>query len=411
MGPPTNIQGYWINSYPSDLNSVDPNTLLSMGITDLFVYTSLKDPQNTLYPFILKFNDTDIRIHAWIVCFKAPNQWIIPNENPTYINALINNITYIATQYNISGINLDYVRYPGTAYLYPNATEHITSFVQQIYTNIQIMNNQKIKGKPQMLLSADLMADGSVNNYYYGQDYGKLSAYLDFLVPMIYKGNYQQDNTWIGTITKYIIRNANGRPVVTGLQTYNSDYDPRPLDGNELLADIKTAQGNGSSGFVLFRSGLISTNFPGVPLPSSYLTLSQISAGAKEVKAYYEKYKKLPSKVLINGNQVSMPQLLYILTRGVLQVNKTVDTPILLKNVNAAPNPSGSFRRGQILKSEYLIIANDLKTFMNLNGRAPNYKATSLGNMSFKYLVYMYSKLMSYYQSNNRLPHNVYMSP
>ena len=37
------------------------------------------------------------------------------------------------------------------------------------------------------------MPEGSSNSYYYGQDYSQMSKYLDFIVPMIYKGNYGYD--------------------------------------------------------------------------------------------------------------------------------------------------------------------------------------------------------------------------
>jgi hypothetical protein len=137
--------------------------------------------------------------------------------------------------------------------------------VQNIYYSIQKINNQKIFGKHQILLSADLMPECDKNAYYYGQDYSKLAPYLNFLVPMIYKGNYNQNTAWIGTTTHYIVVHAMGKPVVAGIQTYLSDTNPTPLPANELYNDIITAINNGSSGYVLFKYGLVDSTIQKFP--------------------------------------------------------------------------------------------------------------------------------------------------
>jgi transglutaminase-like putative cysteine protease len=105
------------------------------------------------------------------------------------------------------------------------------------------------------------MPEGSANAHYYGQDYGQLAKYLDFLVPMIYKGNYGKNTAWIGTTTKYIVSKANGKPVIVGLQTYKSDSNLAKLTATELNQDIKAATDNGASGYALFRYGLLDANF------------------------------------------------------------------------------------------------------------------------------------------------------
>ena len=116
---------------------------------------------------------------------------------------------------------------------------------------------------PSTALSASLMPEGSVNAYYYGQDYSKLATYLDFLVPMVYKGNYKADTDWIGRMTNYIVSQANGKPVLVGLQTYRSDNDLSRLPAAELEQDINKALEKGASGYVLFRYGFVDLSFLG----------------------------------------------------------------------------------------------------------------------------------------------------
>jgi methionine-rich copper-binding protein CopC len=260
----SSIYGYYINPNLTPVNTMDPITLKKQGITDVFVLTKNDNPNDTLAPFLNKFSGTGINVYAWVESFKDPNgNWFYPEDNLTLLNQIINNITSIAANYNVDGILLDYLRYPGNAYMYPNATVEVDSFAQTIRNNIDNINNLNIPGKPHILLSAALMPEGVVNDYYYGQNYTQLSNILDFLSPMIYKGNYREPTSWIGTTTAYIKSQAKETPVVTILQTYNSDADPTPLTSNQLNYDIKTSLDNGSYGYSLFRYGLIASDWTG----------------------------------------------------------------------------------------------------------------------------------------------------
>ncbi len=204
-------------------------------------------------------------------------------SSTTYRDNLTNFISDIATNYNINGIHLDYVRYSGVAqygnaaYQQPGglnaAVNSITSFVANVHSTIYSTNNLNVSNKPYISLSAALMPEGSLNDYYYGQNYTQLANYLDFMVPMIYKGNYGYDSStgtsssgkngtdWIGSTVAYIVSQTNGTPVVAGLQAYRSDDNTTPLSAEELQNDIDAAINNGSSGYVLFKYGLISSDF------------------------------------------------------------------------------------------------------------------------------------------------------
>ncbi|MBM4240145.1 MAG: hypothetical protein FJ150_00435, partial [Euryarchaeota archaeon] len=329
----------------------------------------------------------------------------------THTKKLLAAISDITKNYEIAGIHLDYVRYSGVgnnaAYKHPKGTETITNFVKNVYNTVKSI-------KQKVAVSAALMPEGSVNAYYYGQDYGQLSKYLDFLVPMIYKGNYGQNTAWIGSTTKYIVDHANGKPVVAGIQTYRSDKDLTSLSADELRQDIKAAMDKGAAGYVLFRLGLIDQNFfnsdnsvvPSDPPNdnSNNLTLEQIQIAATTVKNYVESNGRLPEYVQISTKQISMPQFAKILIISVLQIEQGIKTPIKISDIGAAPDPNGDLIDGNINKSEYLDLAQRIRTFMESEGRAPNYAISSLGKIRFEYLVYNYAKIIDFYKSNQRLP-------
>lgn len=503
----TNISGIWL--WSSDVSSLDVDALLNANITDIFVKINSTNYQSVLNAILTKVKGTEIRINAWITCFKDGNNWIDPQGkynytvsvpytatvktsykvwykgytttaykvkvktwykswyksrgkwkykwkykytyktkykkvygwkyywayktsyvtkyrtetrtgySTAYKDKLISFISNVTTNYNIDGIHLDYVRYSGVgdnaAYKNTGGTEAITSFVKQVYDKVQTIETSK---NSTIAVSAALMPEGSANAYYYGQNYTQLSNYLDFLVPMIYKGNYGKDTSWIGSTVKYIVSQANGKPVVAGLQTYESDTNTTRLSASELNEDINTAIGNGSAGYALFRYGLISSDFMPVKSTSSEsssptinnttnsatFTLTAIENAAASVKSYVETNNRLPNYVTIGTSQITMPQFLQMLVNALLQLNSGINTPISAGNVSAPTNSSGNYMYGNINSTEYLKLASTISSYIELNEKAPNYATSSLGNIQYESLVYMYSKILNFYGTNSRLP-------
>jgi hypothetical protein len=318
----------------------------------------------------------------------------------THNTEVINAIKDIVTKYKVAGINLDYCRYPGTAYKHTGATDTITNFVKQVHDAVKAINSN-------VTVSADLMPEGSVNAYYYGQDYAALAKYLDFMVPMVYKGNYNKNTAWIGSTTAYIVSQANGTPVVTGLQTYKSDSDTTPLPSSQLDNDVNAAMSNGSSGYMLFRYGLIDSQFYGAVDPTN----DEILAAAAWVKNYTETNHALPDYVTIDSAQVSMAQFLQLLVTDLLQINNNTTANMTIENVTDPTNPTENVTAGNINETEYLNIAQNIKTFIDSNGRAPNYAKSSLGNIQFESVVYMYSQILNSYLKNATLPNNITINP
>jgi methionine-rich copper-binding protein CopC len=203
-------------------------------------------------------------------------------------------------------------------------------FASEIKNNINIINNENITGKHKILLSAALMPEDSVNNYYYGQDYNLLSKYLDFLSPMIYVGNYKEPASWIGTTVKYIESQANGKPVVAILQTYDSDSNPTPITTSQLDLDIKTAVSNGSDGYELFRYGLITSGFTGYNVVPTIVTSNPannaINVGTNQViTVTFSKSITAGTRwiELKNSNGTSIP-LTFSINGKVLTINHPV---------------------------------------------------------------------------------------
>ena len=156
---------------------------------------------------------------------------------------------------------------------------------------------------------------------------------------------------------------------------------------------------------------LYTTHFTTVPSPVVTFTSAQILDASARVKAYVDSNNKLPSYVTIGSTNVSMAQFLQMMSIDLLQINNGANTPIVLPNVNSPSNPTDTVRTGQILKTEYLNMAQRIKSFIDSNNVAPNYVSSSLGNVQFDSAVYMYSRILTYYEKNNALPNYASIYP
>ena len=400
-GTYNNVHGLWLNV--DDVNNVDVNELISAGITDVFVKAnriSYPTYQNVLTTIINKLQGTEIRIHAWITCFVDANgNWVDPKDSNT-TDALVKTVKDITTNYNIAGIHLDYVRYPGTAYKHSGGTEAITSFVQRVYNTVK-----SIKAK--VAVSAALMPEGAANAYYYGQDYAKLSNYLDFLVPMIYEGNYNEDNDWITSATAYIVSHST-KPVVAGLQTYKSDSNLVALSVKEINQDIQSALSGGSSGFALFRYGWLDKDFfktsnSNNNTTTTQFTTAQIAKAAKDVKLFIEGNKYLPTWITVAGVLVNQGQFMYLLTEATVHIQNGDGSAISLVDCTV-PSVSGeSLSGGTLSLSAYVKLANEIACFIEGNHQSPSLCRSSLGLQSYQSVIYMYSRILSNYLTGGSL--------
>ncbi|HTX61195.1 MAG TPA: pseudomurein-binding repeat-containing protein [Methanobacterium sp.] len=142
------------------------------------------------------------------------------------------------------------------------------------------------------------------------------------------------------------------------------------------------------------------------------VTISQVVSAASTVKNYYDKNSRLPNYVTINSTQISMAKFLYLLTTATksLGSGSSTSTSINVKSVNAPSSASGTYKSGSIAKSAYLTYAQNIINFINSNGRAPNYVTTSLGKISYTKMIYMYTKILTYYKTYSKLPSSVQMT-
>ncbi|MGB9838327.1 MAG: pseudomurein-binding repeat-containing protein [Methanothermobacter sp.] len=135
---------------------------------------------------------------------------------------------------------------------------------------------------------------------------------------------------------------------------------------------------------------------------NSGVTHANILRAAVNLRKYIETYGKLPSTVSVGSQKLTAAQFLDLMLRDLLKTAGR-STPLTVRSVAAAPNPSGS-ATGKLSKSAYIKVAENVVKFINSNGRAPNYVSSAIGKVSYENLVYAVSRILAFHADSGRLP-------
>ena len=419
--------GYWV--FGADMKSVNLKELSSQGTTDIFLnfYAVTKHGKSSVESWIASANKVGIRVHIWMQAFYQDGSWINPVKNGSPNTALFNTIIDEAKSYaklkGVAGIHFDYLRYPGNAYNTAGGTEAINQFVKSASEAIHGVNSD-------LIVSAAVMPETSSNIYYYGQDMSSISKYLDVVIPMIYKGNYNSGTSWITSVTKWFVSNSKGAQVWAGLQGYRSDDDVTKLSASEIKKDSQAALDGKATGVIIFRWGVTNfVNFKSLNTKlsssesddssssssdsssasdSKSVSVSDIVAAANTLAGTIKSKSSIPATVNVGGVSYTAPQFLYLMGRAIENINAgKASTQIEAISVSAADNPSGSVSSGDLTMAQYLDVASRVCSFISTNGQAPNYASSSLGNIKYDSLVDIFARTLEYYKSNAKLPASV----
>ena len=252
----TRNNGVWL--FGADMKKVNLKTLQSYGTKHIILNFKALElwGQSSVETFIKNANARGIKVHIWMQVFYKGGKWYNPVKKGKVDYDLINSKIKEAEKYakvkGVDGVHFDYVRYPGTAYKYDLGVTAINYFVKHATAAVHKVNSK-------LIVSAAVMPEPSSNKYYYGQDIPTMTKYLDVIIPMVYKGNYNAGTSWIQKVTSTLVKQSSGAKVWTGLQSYKSDDDLTKLSAKSLMKDADAAAMGGAYGVLLFRYGI--TNF------------------------------------------------------------------------------------------------------------------------------------------------------
>ena len=377
--------GYWV--FGKDMEKVNLETMKKSGVTDIFLnyYAFTTHGKTKVVNWIKKAKINGIKTHIWVQCF-FDGDWVNPVNMD--LNKKRKEIKEYANTEGVYGIHLDYLRYPGNAYKTSNGTATITNFVKNVK-----------KDNPKVILSCAVMPEEECKKYY-GQDIDALAKIVNVIIPMQYKGNYEAGTNWLKSTTKFFSGKAK---IWSGLQTYKSDEDTTVLSTSELLNDAKTCLSSGAQGIVLFRYGLSKNiNLSAYTKPRQTISPANIKILAEKTKAYIEKNKKIPSKIVVNEKTYTRGQIAYILSFAVNNYKKAA-TVFSVRDITEA---KGDIVKEKLLVDDYKDISKRIASYIAKNKQCPNYATTkkSKKKLGANVFIYMLARIVNFLYTNGKLP-------
>ena len=243
--------GMWM--FARDMPNTDFDTLKQYGTKHIFINEVAVDNYGKKYVenWIGDAKKHGIKVHIWMqVFYKSKTGWQNPVKNGKINYDLINSKVKIAKSYaklkGVGGVHMDYIRYPGNAYKYKNAVKAINTFTKKAAAGIHKVGKK-------IIVSAAVMPEKSTMKKYYGQDIPTMSRYVDVIVPMVYKGNYNGNSEWIKKTTLMFKKQSKKAKIWTGIQGYKSDSKLVKLSPSELMGDADAAALGGAYGVMIFR--------------------------------------------------------------------------------------------------------------------------------------------------------------
>ena len=244
--------GMWL--FGRDMKSVDLAKLQKYGFKHIFLnFKALElHGKSGVEKWVKKARSHGIKVHIWMQVFYNSG-WQNPVSNGKINHKMINSKVSEAKKYakikGIAGVHFDYVRYPGTASQYKNSVNAINTLIKKASTQIHKINKK-------LIVSAAVMPEPSSMKSAYGQDIPTMSKYLNAIVPMVYKENYNGGTKWIKFVTSTFAKQSKKAQIWTGLQTYKSGSGLNKLSAKELMGDATAASQAGARGIILFRYAL-----------------------------------------------------------------------------------------------------------------------------------------------------------
>lgn len=235
---------------PEDMDNVNFKDLSHQGVTDLFLdYRAMDTHDKTqVETWIQDAKNEGISVHMFAQVFNDDEKWYNPT-NQSFVDAKIKELKEYAGLKDLKGIHLNYVRYEDAASAENDQyTQAVSDFVENATGELRKVNQN-------LTLSSDVMPEYDQLKDKYCTDYSVISKNFDFLVPLTYFDNNNDDDTFIKDSITCLREHSKGAKVWANVQTFdNSTQKPIPLDVmNAKIQEISKAN---PDGIFLFRYGL-----------------------------------------------------------------------------------------------------------------------------------------------------------
>ncbi|WP_407394037.1 pseudomurein-binding repeat-containing protein [Methanobrevibacter sp.] len=209
-------------------------------------------------------------------------------------------------------------------------------------------------------------------------------------------------------IDTYISKNAQA-PNYANSTLGNIKYDSLVDAFARILAFYKTND-NRLPGYV--KMDATSSSSQGGTTTAKTISIKDIVTGATNLNKYYNNNGVLPNTVTTGGVTFKLPEFLYLMSQAIYQINNSNTKDIAyISGVSAPGSPSGdNINSASLDLDKYVTVAKNVANYINTNKKAPNYASSDAGKIIYSELVDAFSRVLTFYGTNNRLPGSVTVS-
>lgn len=194
-------------------------------------------------------------------------------------------------------------------------------------------------------------------------------------------------------------QNSNLVPTAVINQTTTNTVNKTATNSKSQVSKVKnsSAQNYAAAG----TAKTVSTN-------SNTVSLKSIISASTKLKNYVLTNKKLPSYVTISGVKFTLPQTLFLLSAAVIKLKSGSKTSMKVGTIKApSTNATETAKTGILTKASYLSDAATIYNYLNTHKAVTSTFTTPLGKVRYESFVFIYSKIISFYSTNKRLPNTV----
>lgn len=139
---------------------------------------------------------------------------------------------------------------------------------------------------------------------------------------------------------------------------------------------------------------------------SMYFTVAQIGTAATTLRNTIDSTKKVPTTLKIGSYVTATSTFLRMMAAAISNINGGDNTTSVYSKAMAAPASSNdSATTGNMLKANYVALADSVYDYMAANSKAPaSLKGKTNGTLGYYNIVYSFAKIMAYYKANGALP-------
>ncbi|MDR3292090.1 MAG: hypothetical protein LBT10_08095 [Methanobrevibacter sp.] len=148
-------------------------------------------------------------------------------------------------------------------------------------------------------------------------------------------------------------------------------------------------------------------NTTNITINNTNVSIENILDASQGVKKFKEENETLPAYVMVDDENCSMEQFLYLISKAIINTKLDNNSSIEVLNDIKPSNSTGDNWDGEINKITYILNATKIVVDVEENREVPDFLMTEFGNVSFNSTVYGFAVIGDFIKNNGTFPETI----